>query len=310
MKPTKLPPAPVEDFDESVRRADESPDFVFSTENYTTGKTYLLAAPEHEAAATDPVRLAGKLSHDAPVLFVNSHIRSPLMRRHLKNIEKEKGKHAIKTMRISNGSLANRYDELRELIEEIGAKALVINLFEKAALTSRHREQLNVIFSMLQEDLDIAIFVYSRENIQRLLLVKRNHRGAIGALAYDAEEPIAVGDQTVNDEIKQMPPYVEWMMENIKQQEQNPPPKPDINKIPCEEYTDYSGGETIHPDDIERDWAKGETMNDELGTMNVGREGETMNDELGTMNVGREGETMNDELRTMNMGEGRGNDER
>lgn len=256
MKPTKLPPALVEDFDESVRRADESPDFVFSTNEYKTGKIYLFAAPQHEAAATDPVRLAGQLSHDAPVLFVNSHIRSPLMRRHLRHIEKDKGVHAIKTMRIANGSLANRYEELRDLIEEMGAKALVINLFEKAALTSRHREQLNVIFAMLQEDLDIAIFVYSRENVVRLRLVARNHRGAIGALAYDAEEPIAVGDQSVGDEIKVMPPYVEWMMENIKQEEQNPPPKPQLNQIPCTEYTDYEGGETIHPDDVEREWAR------------------------------------------------------
>jgi hypothetical protein len=261
MKHTKLPPTLVEDFEESVRRADESTDFVFSTKEYTAGKIYLFAAPQHEAAATDSVRLAGQLSHDAPVLFVNSHIRTAEMRRHLKHIEKEKGEHAINTMRIAEGSLANRYEELRELVEKIGAKALVINLFEKAALTSRHREQLVIMFSMLQEDLDIAIFVYSRENIERLRLVLRNHRGAIGALAYDAEEPIAVGDQSVNDEIKVMPPYVEWMMENIKQEEQNPPPKPQLNQIPCEEFTDYIGGVTIQPDDRERDWAKGEMMN-------------------------------------------------
>ncbi len=271
MKREKLPPAPVEDFDESVRLADESPDFVFSTGEYTTGNIYLLAAPKLGLAASDSARLCGQLSHDAPVLLVNSDVRSALMRRYLKNIEKDKGAHTIKTMRIADASLANRYEELRERIESIGAKAVVINLFEKAALTARHREQLNVIFAMLQEDLDIAIFVYSRENLQRLLLVKRNHRGAIGALAYDAQEPIPVGDQTVNDEIKAMPPYVEWMMENIKQEHENPPPKTPLNKLACTEFTDYIGGVTIQPDDLDKEWARGEMMNDELGMMNVGR---------------------------------------
>jgi len=234
-----------------------------------------LAAPKQGLAASDSARLCAQLSRDAPVLLVNSDVRSALMKRHLKNVEKDKGEHNIKTMRIADGSLANRYEELRERIEMIGAKALVINLFEKAALTARHREQLNVIFAMLQEDMDVAIFVYSRENLQRLKLVGRNHRGAIGALAYDAQEPIAVGDQTVNDEIKALPPYVEWMMEHIKEEEHNPPPKPDINKIPCEEFTDYIGGVTIQPEDAERQWARGERemMNDELGMMNEG-EGE------------------------------------
>lgn len=267
MTPPTLPPALIEDFDESVRLADESQDFIFSTKNYITGKIYLLAAPKHDVAATDPVQLAGQLSHDAPVLIVNSHIRSPLMRRHLKHIDR--GEHNIKTMRISNGSLANRYDELREIIIKIGAKALVINLFEKAARTARHRDQLIEIFSMLQEDLDIAIFVYSRENIERLRLVARNHRGAIGALAYDAEEPIAVGDQTVNDEIKQMPPYVQWMTERIAQEEHNPPPKPDLNRIPCQEYTDYPSGVTIQPEDLERQWAKGESSVGAHGSVHI-----------------------------------------
>lgn len=283
MKLVKLPPAPVEDFDESVRLADESPDFVFSTGGYTTGNIYLFAAPQHGLAASDSARLCGQLSRDAPVLLVNSDVRSALMRRHLKHIDK--GEHNIKTMRIADGSLAGRYEELRELIEEIGAKALVINLFEKAALTSRHREQLNVIFAMLQEDMDIAIFVYSRENLQRLLLVKRNHRGAIGALAYDAQEPIPIGDQTVNDEIKAMPPYVEWMMENIKQEHENPPPKPTLNQVPCTEFTDYIGGVTIQPEDLERQWAVGEIGNYELGITNVGRgEVSITNYELGITN--------------------------
>ncbi len=268
MKLVKLPPAPVEDFDESIRLADESPDFAFSSGKYTTGNIYLLAAPKQGLAASDSARLCGQLSRDAPVLLVNSDVRSALMRRHLKNVDNEKGEHRIRTMRIADASLANRYEELRELIEEIGAKALVINLFEKAALTSRHREQLNVIFAMLQEDLDIAIFVYSRESLPRLQLVRRNHRGAIGALAHDAGEPIPIGDQTVLDEIKALPPYVEWMMENIKQEHDNPPPKTPLNKLPCTEFTDYIGGVTIQPEDLEREWAVGEMMNDELGMMN------------------------------------------
>jgi hypothetical protein len=263
----QLPKLRIEDASESVRLAEEYAPFRFSgSENFESKKIYLFAAPNTPDLERFSTEHAVRLARDAPVLLLNSRIESIHQGRLLKNAGV--GDLPIRNIRIKRGTLVHRYEEMCEWIRETNARAIVINCYEAAAETTRHRTSLAYMLNDLIDEFDIAVFVYSYENITKLRIARDQKRGPLAMIAYFANEILEAGSQLTVQEKLNEPRYKEFMREQATREEAAPPPPLPEDIPPLPEFNGMSIETYIVPEDMEEEWFKESVESGESGMGN------------------------------------------
>jgi hypothetical protein len=256
MNKTKLKVLIPEDASDSVRLADEYTPFVFShPESFEAGGIYLFAAPNTPDLERHSTELAVKLSRDAPVLVINTCIEEHSMRMHLKTAGA--GLLPIKTIPLDDGLLALRFDELCGWIEQSSAKAVIINCFERAAVTARHQMQLTQLFHELRNKHKVAILVYSSLPIGRLKLANNTRRGAHGQLTFLAKKMLEAGSQLTIDEQLALPKYIGLMGEHQQAKDDSPPPPQAVDVQTLEEFNRDNAEMYLVKEDELEEWMNG-----------------------------------------------------
>jgi hypothetical protein len=224
--------------------APRSKPFVFLHEkNIACGKLQVFSIREREEMARESARLAIALSAQAPVFVVNTLESEEEFGETLRSFGASRDL-PIEAQTYFDASVAERYEEIRDDIIDTNAKAVIFNSFESGVQTARHRDKFVLQLRALAKELRIAVIVFTKEPLERLLRTKDIGRGAMGMLLFYAEEPQELG--CGSDELQGHEPlYKKFAREYEAEVAANPPPPDPINEIPFWEFTDE---ETIGPE--------------------------------------------------------------